>query len=551
MSTIESDQVMSSAGDKTVGFWKKPIALIAAIVILVLAAASIAGYFVWNHVQQLEQARIEQALREQQILEQKLEEERNRYEQARNEVLIDEFYEGISINGISIGGLTRDEAEDLLKTEISEIENEIEYSVSLGEQSWSYSASDLSVENDLDSIISEAWKIGRVSGLQDEKAQIYDRQQAIQALKSEPVDLKVAFSYNSSKLENALKTLAEEQKIEAIGAQITGFDVGAKRFIVSQHSDGLEVSADSVIAAIDTDFTNGNYSGSYELNSEVIPAPNADLAAKVAGLGLVSQAKTYAAAPDAPRDNNIALVTRALNGYVVMPGETFSFNGVIGKRTPEKGYQAAGAIFDGTLIKSVGGGICQPNTTLYQAVLKADLNVIERRPHTFPSSYTDIGIDAAIDWGSQDMKFVNNTDYPVAIVSWYSKPEIGFQIYGRALPDGMTISLSSEVTANSPPEAPIEELVPTMEPGARVQKRAPHNLIRARAWKVWTKNGEFVRSEEIFSSYYPPIRAIIEVGPPLPEVTEPEEPPVAPETPAETTPAATEALIETTAPAAA
>ena len=115
----------------------------------------------------------------------------------------------------------------------------------------------------------------------------------------------------------------------------------------------------------------------------------------------------------------------------------------------------------------------------------------------------------------------------------------------------MSISLSSEVTANSPPDAPIEELVPTMEPGTRVQKRAPHNLIRARAWKVWTKNGEFIRSEEIFSSYYPPIRAKIEVGPPLPEVTEPEVPPVAPEVPAEAAPPVTEVPNETTAPAVA
>lgn len=551
MSVIENEQIMTSAEDKAVGFQKKPTILIIAIVILVLAAASVVGYFVWNHMQQLEQARIEQALQEQQILEQKLEEERILYEQARSEVLIDQFYEGISINGVAIGGLSLDEAEDLLREEIADLKGEIEYSIKLGDQSWNYTASDIGFSHDLDKVIDEAWKIGRISGMQDEKSQIFDRQKIIQELSNDPVDLPLSFTYNSIKLNSSLRRLADEQNIEAVAAQVTGFDLGSKKFIVSQHSDGLEVSAENVISSIDQDFNKGVFTGSYELNSEVIPAPNADLAARVAGLGLISQAKTYASAPDAPRDNNIGLVTRAINGHVVMPGETFSFNGYIGKRTIEKGYQEAGAIFDGALIKSVGGGICQPNTTLYQAVLKADLNVIERRPHTYPSSYTDIGIDAAIDWGSQDMKFVNNTDYPIAIVSWYSKPEIVFQIYGRALPDGMSISLSTEVTANSPPEGPIETLVPTMQPGTRVQKRAPHNLIRARAWKVFTKNGEFVRSEEIFSSYYPPIRAKIDVGPPLPEVVEPEVtepvvPPVAPETPApvpETT--------ETAAPAAA
>lgn len=268
MSTIENDQVMTATDDKTIKVWKKPIILITAIVILVLAAASVTGFFVWNHMQQLEQARIEQALREQQILEQKIEEERVRYEQARDEVLIDEFYEGISINGSSISGMTFDEAEKFLSREITKAKNDIEYSVYLGDQAWSYNAHELDVSHNLDELINEAWKIGRVSGMQDEKAQIYDRQQIIQSLAKEPVDLQVVFTYNKNKLAAALADLADEQTIEAVEAQVTGFDVSSKKFIVSQHSDGLDVSADSVIAAIDSDFAKGNYTGSYELHSE-------------------------------------------------------------------------------------------------------------------------------------------------------------------------------------------------------------------------------------------------------------------------------------------
>ncbi len=563
MSNSDNEQVISPPSDMSSKIFKKPVALILAIVALILSVVSVGGYLIWNHINQLEQARIEQALRERQILEQKLEEERVHYEQARSEVLIDEFYEGISINGVSVAGLTLDEARKLLLQELKDFEEDLEYSVTLGEEDWKYSASDIGFDHNLDEVLNEAWKIGRFSGLQDEKSQIYDRQQTIQKLKTDPINMDLTYTYNKDKFGASLKALAENQSIEAVPAQITGFDVSSKLFVVSQHSDGLSVSAESVIMEIEEAFSEGVYAGKYELHTEVVPAPNADLASRVANLKLVSSAKTYAEAPDAPRDNNISLIVRALNGHVVMPGETFSFNGVIGRRTPEKGFQAAGAIFDGALVKTVGGGICQPNTTLYQAVLKADLKVIERHPHTFPSSYTAIGIDAAIDWGNQDMKFVNNTDYPVAIVAWYKKPEIGFQIYGRALPNGMSISLTTEVTANAPPEAPIEELVPTMEPGTRVQKRAPHNMIKARAWKIWSQNGEYVRSEEVYSSYYPPVRAKYEVGPPLPEVVEPETPPATPdgqtevpadtEAPAdtETAPTAAEAPADDTAPAAA
>ncbi len=191
MSMQDNEQVLSPPNGTISKFNKKPVTLIIAIVILALVAALVGGYFIWNHLQQLEQARIEQALYEQQLLEQKLEEERVLYEQARNEVLTNEFYEGISIAGVAVGGMTLDDADDKLSKVIADTWSKIEYSVSLVEQTWSYTASDIGISHDLDEVMSKAWKIGRMSGLQDEKSQIFDRQQMIQKLVNEPVDLPV------------------------------------------------------------------------------------------------------------------------------------------------------------------------------------------------------------------------------------------------------------------------------------------------------------------------------------------------------------------------
>src|SRR5690554_6891512 len=129
MSMQDNEQVLSPPNGTISKFNKKPVTLIIAIVILALVAALVGGYFIWNHLQQLEQARIEQALYEQQLLEQKLEEERVLYEQARNEVLTNEFYEGLSIAGVAVGGMTLDEADDKLSKVIADTWSKIEYSV--------------------------------------------------------------------------------------------------------------------------------------------------------------------------------------------------------------------------------------------------------------------------------------------------------------------------------------------------------------------------------------------------------------------------------------
>jgi vancomycin resistance protein YoaR len=534
MSSQTNEQVMLTPEAGSTTFWRRPAVWISAIVLLIVLIGSIVAYFAWNAWDQARLRRLE----EQRIEQQLLEEESQRYEAARAEVLIDSVYEGVFVNGIDLSGKTLDQMSALLRQEESKLLNSISYSISLDDQIWDYDAASLGVTSNVDEVIKTVWETGRISGQMDEKSQIYDRQEQIHKLAENPLELQIELNSQWDVFAGEVEAVAESLGIEPVDAEVTGFDVASKRFLITEMADGRVVLADKVLNEIKNDFADGKLNGEYSYDVEPAPAQGDDLAAKLSGLGLVAQAKTLAPAPDAGRDNNLTLIVRALNGHVVLPGETFSFNGVIGRRTAAKGYMAAGAISDGALIKTIGGGICQPNTTLYQAVLKADLNVIERYPHSFPSTYTDVGLDAAIDWGSADMKFVNNTDYPIAIVCWYNKPDLVFQIYGRPLPEGVSISLKSEVTANEPPEGPIENLVPDMEPGTRVLKRAPHNMIKSRAYKIYTKNGEFLRSEEIRSSYYRPIRAIYEVGPPKPT---PEPTPVPPDP----TPAPTEAEPET------
>ena len=118
---------------------------------------------------------------------------------------------------------------------------------------------------------------------------------------------------------------------------------------------------------------------------------------------------------DPPRTNNLVLACKAINNLILRPGETFSFNEVLGERTAEKGYQKAGAYADGEIVEQLGGGICQVASTLYYCTLYADLEVLEREEHMFTADYLPLGMDATVNWDTIDFRFRNNTDYPIRI----------------------------------------------------------------------------------------------------------------------------------------
>lgn len=149
------------------------------------------------------------------------------------------------------------------------------------------------------------------------------------------------------------------------------------------------------------------------------------------------------------RSTNIRLATEAINGTVLQPGETFSLNGIVGRRTAAKGYQNAIIFQNGKQVEGLGGGVCQVSSTVYGAVLYADLKVTERSCHQFQVSYTPVSQDAAVYYGSQDFKFVNNTDNPIKIVASAGSGSLSVTIYGTKTSDKkVTLSSKSSVSGN-------------------------------------------------------------------------------------------------------
>ena len=133
------------------------------------------------------------------------------------------------------------------------------------------------------------------------------------------------------------------------------------------------------------------------------------------------------------RLNNITIATASINGLILEPGEEFSFNRIVGQRTPERGYRLAPAFSSGTTVQAIGGGICQVSSTLYSAIMDSCLRVTERYPHGLPVSYIPRGRDATVSWGSLDFKFLNNTDYPLRIDAEVVGRTLTIRVYGTII----------------------------------------------------------------------------------------------------------------------
>ena len=148
------------------------------------------------------------------------------------------------------------------------------------------------------------------------------------------------------------------------------------------------------------------------------------------------------------RNTNLTLACAAINGTVLAPGEVFDYNTVVGERTKEKGYQAAPAYSSGKTVQDVGGGVCQVSSTIYYCCLISDLEIINRMPHSYESSYMPLGMDATVNWGGPDFTFKNNTNFPIRIETWVADGYVHCKLVGTDEKD-YYIEMEYEITGTA------------------------------------------------------------------------------------------------------
>ena len=164
---------------------------------------------------------------------------------------------------------------------------------------------------------------------------------------------------------------------------------------------------------------------------------------------LLSEFSTKYAASNKNRTTNLILAAKKINGTVLMPGETFSYNKVVGARTIQAGYKEAPIYVSGRVEDGIGGGICQITTTLYNAVVYANLDIVERSNHQFVPSYAGPSRDATVVYGAIDFKFKNNRDYPIKIACSVSGGIANFKIWGLKSDSDYEVQISSRTTGKT------------------------------------------------------------------------------------------------------
>lgn len=226
---------------------------------------------------------------------------------------------------------------------------------------------------------------------------------------------------------------------------------------------------------------------------------------------LISSYTTKYDASNTNRSGNLKIAANKINGKVLMPGEEFSYNEVVGKRTIEEGYKNAKMYENGQVIDGLAGGICQISSTLYNAVLLANLEITERRNHSYTSTYVPAGRDATVVYGRQDFKFKNSRTYPIKIEANVANGIAEFKIHGIKEEVEYEIKIIPVTTQTIPYQT---EYVPdpTLIPGQQVVKQAGHSGYKVTTYIEKRLAGAVVSKEVLSNDTYNAMKTIVNVG---------------------------------------
>lgn len=286
---------------------------------------------------------------------------------------------------------------------------------------------------------------------------------------------------------------------------------------VKPGQEGLKVNLDKIIAELPASWDSFESIDSPIIMDKVYPSiTEEDL--KI--MGELSSFSTWYNNGEVDRTHNLTRAASAINTKVIQPGQVFSFNETVGARTFESGYRDALVIVGGKFEPGVGGGICQVSSTLYNAVLMADLEIVERHNHALAVAYVPVGRDATVAYGLQDFRFKNNTTHPIYLRTVTGGGRLSVTVYGH-LSYRKRIELSNAIDKVIPFNE-VREPDSTLAPGAEKVDHAGIPGYVARSFKtVFDENGQVVKRDVIATDYYKPLNKLIYVGPQIPTAVDP------------------------------
>lgn len=411
--------------------------------------------------------------------------------------------DNISIGGTDVSGMTKEEAEKIVAQYLQEFDD-VEFELTVHDRSVTADSKDIGLCAKNGDVVERALMYGQDGNL-------IARYKAQMNMKNgKEKDFIISLTADSATVIDYLQKNKSELVVEAVDNTVKLVD-GKFEYVEGQEGEALLVGKSAVAIAdyISAEWDGKNASIALLTEKDSPRGTKEELSTIKDVLGTYNT--NFGNAIDG-RTKNIAVASGKLDGTVVYPGEVVSVAAAIGPTTAENGYFLAGSYENGTTVETYGGGICQVSSTLYNAVILSELEVVTRAAHSMIVGYVQPSMDAAIADGAKDFQFKNNQKTPIYIESHVSGGNLYFTIYGKETrPSNRRIEFVSEVTSQTDPEK--EFVAVGNQPIGYVETTTkPHIGYTARLWKVVYENGVEVSREIFNNSKYNPSKAVISVG---------------------------------------
>lgn len=413
------------------------------------------------------------------------------------------YLKGISVGPVDISGKTYDQAVSAINQYVNSLSNTKVTLNSVDGNSVEVTAGDLGIVWNDDDTLYDAITLGRDGNLVERYKQRKDLEHG-----KKSYDLKL--SYDKDTIADIVREQGEQYDIEAQNATIS-MDDGD--FTITPGQKGQKVDVDGSVSKILSELRTLDgqpISVDLKVDEEEPKGRTEDLEMIHDVIGTY---KTSFSTSSSDRSGNVRNGTSRVDGTLLYPGEQFSMYETVSPFTEENGYFLAGSYSNGMVVESFGGGICQVSSTLYNAVLRAELEVNERFNHSMIVSYVDLSSDAAISGTTKDFKFTNNTDYPIYIEGYTTNDkQVVFNIYGvETRPANRKVSFESVKISETVPDT--EKIVTDSGmPLGSISVQSAHVGYVGELWKVVTVDGVEKERTQVNKSTYQPSPKTATVG---------------------------------------
>lgn len=411
------------------------------------------------------------------------------------------IYPNVKVQGVNVGGKSKEDAKKALEENFSNFTSNQKIIVNVENKEYVLDLSKVKVSYNIDEATDEALSYGKDMSFASKYKTIS---------KEIGTNVNLKYSVDEAIIDSYIKGIKAEVNKDPINAKIS--TSGGQPQIISEVS-GKKIDdaklKEELQALIET---HKNEVANVDVDVESVDANITSDKIKPIDT-LVSSFTTSYTTSSYGRAVNIGLAAKTISGIILLPGDTFSFNDVVGDTTADKGYQPAGVIVGDKIEQDYGGGICQVSTTLYNALMKMNLRPTERHPHNLPVSYVPIGTDAAIAYGYLDFKFKNDFDRPLYIEAISQNGQLTFNIYSNSsvIDKNRTYKLRNEVYETLNPSISYVEDA-TLNVGEEKVLQKASQGYKARSYLDIYENGNLVESVKVGDDTYSAVSGKIAKG---------------------------------------